>query len=185
MNVYYLQVRNSVDEIIWNAIQNKLENVGQALDGQDRAMEVTTARTMPEKGEEGRVSKYFFLIIIGLFTINYCVFQPIYHINYLMCAGQMAMDAFVTTQAPGALPPVQQQQRWQQQEGGGGAPSPPAPLQPAMPPPGDKFVANKRALPHGTGMRDDSGQENDPAAVVAAAAKNSGSGGVKRTREDS
>lgn len=51
VNVYFLHVRNSVDEIIWAAIQNKLENVGQALDGQDRGMEVTAARTMPERGQ--------------------------------------------------------------------------------------------------------------------------------------
>jgi hypothetical protein len=52
VNVYFLHVRNSVDEIIWNAIQNKLENVGQALDGEDRGMEVTAARTMPERGQK-------------------------------------------------------------------------------------------------------------------------------------
>jgi len=50
VNVYFLHVRNSVDDIIWQSVQNKLENVGQALDGEDRAMQVAGARTMPEKG---------------------------------------------------------------------------------------------------------------------------------------
>jgi len=56
--VYFLHVRNSVDEIIWSAIQNKLENVGQALDGQDRGMEVTAARTMPDRGQKA-LDTYF------------------------------------------------------------------------------------------------------------------------------
>lgn len=52
VNVYFLHVKNSVDDIIWNSIQNKLENVGQALDGEDKAMEVAAARTMPERGQK-------------------------------------------------------------------------------------------------------------------------------------
>ena len=52
VNVYFLHVRSSVDEIIWAAIQNKLDNIGQALDGQDRGMEVTAARNMPERGQK-------------------------------------------------------------------------------------------------------------------------------------
>lgn len=47
-----------MDEIIWNSLQNKLENVGQALDGQDRAMEVSAARTMPERGQKA-LDTYF------------------------------------------------------------------------------------------------------------------------------
>lgn len=51
MNVYFLHVKSSVDDIIWNSVQNKLEHVGQALDGEDRAMEMSGIRTMPERGE--------------------------------------------------------------------------------------------------------------------------------------
>ena len=47
-----------MDEIIWSSLQNKLENVGQALDGQDRAMEVSAARTMPERGQKA-LDTYF------------------------------------------------------------------------------------------------------------------------------
>lgn len=40
-----------MDDIIWSTIQNKLESVGEALDGQGQALEVAaTARTIPEKG---------------------------------------------------------------------------------------------------------------------------------------
>ena len=49
VNVHFLHVRGSVDDVIWAAIQSKLESVGQALDGEDRGMEVS-ARTMPVKG---------------------------------------------------------------------------------------------------------------------------------------
>jgi len=52
VNVYFLHVRRSVDDIIWQAVQNKLENVGQALDGEDRGMEVSHVRTMPEAGQK-------------------------------------------------------------------------------------------------------------------------------------
>lgn len=40
-----------MDDIIWASVQNKLENVGQAIDGQDRGMEVKKVRNMPEKGQ--------------------------------------------------------------------------------------------------------------------------------------
>lgn len=29
VNIYFLHVKNSVDDIIWNSVQTKLENVGQ------------------------------------------------------------------------------------------------------------------------------------------------------------
>ncbi|GAB4813670.1 hypothetical protein N2152v2_000716 [Parachlorella kessleri] len=51
VNVYFLHVKNSIDDIIWASVQNKLENVGQALDGQDQSMEMAGVRHMPDKGQ--------------------------------------------------------------------------------------------------------------------------------------
>ena len=51
VNVYFLHVRNSIDEIIWQSIQNKLENLGQTLDGEEKSMEVNGVRFMPEHGQ--------------------------------------------------------------------------------------------------------------------------------------
>ncbi|KAK2076871.1 hypothetical protein QBZ16_005099 [Prototheca wickerhamii] len=52
VNIHFLHAKGSVDDIIWSTIQNKLESVGEALDGQGQALEVAaTARTIPEKGQ--------------------------------------------------------------------------------------------------------------------------------------
>lgn len=51
VNIYFLHVRNSIDEIIWQNLQNKLENLGQTLDGVDQSMEVSGVRFMPERGQ--------------------------------------------------------------------------------------------------------------------------------------
>lgn len=60
VNVYFLHVRNSVDEIMWGAIQQKLDNVGQALDGQGRGtMEMARlARVLPDRGQKA-LDSYF------------------------------------------------------------------------------------------------------------------------------
>jgi len=50
VNVYFLHVKNSIDDIIWSSIQNKLEKLGQTLDGMDQTLEVCQSRIMPEKG---------------------------------------------------------------------------------------------------------------------------------------
>lgn len=49
--MYFLHVKNSIDDIIWSSIQNKLEKLGQTLDGMDQTLEVCQSRVMPEKGE--------------------------------------------------------------------------------------------------------------------------------------
>lgn len=50
VNVYFLHVKNSIDDIIWSSIQNKLEKLGQTLDGIDQTLELCQSRVMPEKG---------------------------------------------------------------------------------------------------------------------------------------
>ncbi|KAK9861300.1 hypothetical protein WJX84_009020 [Apatococcus fuscideae] len=44
VNVYYLHVRGSIDDLIWSSCQNKLQNVGQVLDGERDSLDVTTAQ---------------------------------------------------------------------------------------------------------------------------------------------
>ncbi|KAL9144392.1 hypothetical protein ABFS82_14G293700 [Erythranthe guttata] len=40
VNVYYLLANDTVDDIIWDVIQNKLENLGQMLDGHENSLQV-------------------------------------------------------------------------------------------------------------------------------------------------
>ncbi|KAI8561987.1 hypothetical protein RHMOL_Rhmol04G0383600 [Rhododendron molle] len=41
VNVYYLLANDTVDDIIWDVVQSKLENLGQMLDGHERTLEVS------------------------------------------------------------------------------------------------------------------------------------------------
>ncbi|KAJ8766481.1 hypothetical protein K2173_022540 [Erythroxylum novogranatense] len=44
VNVYYLLAADTVDDIIWDVVQSKLENLGQVLDGQEDTMDVSTSQ---------------------------------------------------------------------------------------------------------------------------------------------
>ncbi|CAI9108217.1 OLC1v1007770C1 [Oldenlandia corymbosa var. corymbosa] len=41
VNIYYLLANDTVDDIIWDVVQSKLENLGQMLDGQENTLEVS------------------------------------------------------------------------------------------------------------------------------------------------
>ncbi|KAK9672109.1 hypothetical protein RND81_12G077000 [Saponaria officinalis] len=41
VNVYYLIANDTVDDIIWDVVHRKLENLGQVLDGEENSMDVT------------------------------------------------------------------------------------------------------------------------------------------------
>ncbi|XP_028086599.1 SWI/SNF-related matrix-associated actin-dependent regulator of chromatin subfamily A-like protein 1 isoform X1 [Camellia sinensis] len=41
VNVYYLLANDTVDDIIWDVVQSKLENLGQMLDGHENMLEVS------------------------------------------------------------------------------------------------------------------------------------------------
>ncbi|KAG5112735.1 hypothetical protein JHK82_036004 [Glycine max] len=43
VNIYYLLANDTVDDIIWDVVQNKLENLGQMLDGHENALEVSAS----------------------------------------------------------------------------------------------------------------------------------------------
>lgn len=43
VNVYYLHAHDTVDDLIWDSVQHKLENVGQVLDGKEDTLHVAAA----------------------------------------------------------------------------------------------------------------------------------------------
>ncbi|KAF3453526.1 hypothetical protein FNV43_RR03966 [Rhamnella rubrinervis] len=51
VNIYYLLANDTVDDIIWDVVQNKLENLGQMLDGHENILEVAASqpRSSPAK----------------------------------------------------------------------------------------------------------------------------------------
>ena len=51
VNIYFLHIKNSIDDVIWNSIQSKLENLGQTLDGVDQNLSISQTKTLPEKGQ--------------------------------------------------------------------------------------------------------------------------------------
>ncbi|XP_012450401.1 uncharacterized protein LOC105773231 [Gossypium raimondii] len=44
VNIYYLLANDTVDDIIWDVVQNKLENLGQMLDGHENSLEVSSSQ---------------------------------------------------------------------------------------------------------------------------------------------
>ncbi|KAI9196173.1 hypothetical protein LWI28_021634 [Acer negundo] len=44
VNIYYLLANDTVDDIIWDVVQNKLDNLGQMLDGHENALEVSSSQ---------------------------------------------------------------------------------------------------------------------------------------------
>ncbi|EOA37840.1 hypothetical protein CARUB_v10011429mg [Capsella rubella] len=46
VNIHYLLANDTVDDIIWDTVQNKLDNLGQMLDGEENALEVSSSHTM-------------------------------------------------------------------------------------------------------------------------------------------
>lgn len=47
VNIYYLLANDTVDDIIWDVVQNKLDNLGQMLDGQENTLEVSGSEQQP------------------------------------------------------------------------------------------------------------------------------------------
>ncbi|XP_021281797.1 SWI/SNF-related matrix-associated actin-dependent regulator of chromatin subfamily A-like protein 1 isoform X2 [Herrania umbratica] len=44
VNIYYLLANDTVDDIIWDVVQNKLETLGQMLDGHENTLEVSASQ---------------------------------------------------------------------------------------------------------------------------------------------
>lgn len=51
VNIYYLLANDTVDDIIWDVVRSKLENLGQVLDGHENVLEVSSSqmRSSPAK----------------------------------------------------------------------------------------------------------------------------------------
>eukprot|EP01102_Stenamoeba_stenopodia_P020096 TRINITY_DN7727_c0_g1_i4.p1 TRINITY_DN7727_c0_g1~~TRINITY_DN7727_c0_g1_i4.p1 ORF type:complete len:674 (+),score=170.01 TRINITY_DN7727_c0_g1_i4:489-2510(+) len=49
VNIHYLLGRNTLDELLWEMIQHKLEVVGQTLNGEEEALDVASAVEMQEE----------------------------------------------------------------------------------------------------------------------------------------
>ncbi|KAM7463221.1 hypothetical protein LguiA_031342 [Lonicera macranthoides] len=45
VNIYYLLANDTVDDIIWDVVQSKLENLGQMLDGHENSLEVSVSQS--------------------------------------------------------------------------------------------------------------------------------------------
>ncbi|CAA0819897.1 chromatin remodeling factor18 [Striga hermonthica] len=58
VNIYYLLANDTVDDIIWDVIQNKLENLGQMLDGHENSLQVSAdlPQSSPIKVDQQRGS---------------------------------------------------------------------------------------------------------------------------------
>ncbi|ANM58864.1 unnamed protein product [Arabidopsis thaliana] len=46
VNIHYLLANDTVDDIIWDVVQSKLDNLGQMLDGQENALDVASSHMM-------------------------------------------------------------------------------------------------------------------------------------------
>ncbi|GAX73093.1 hypothetical protein CEUSTIGMA_g546.t1 [Chlamydomonas eustigma] len=53
VNILYLMARNSIDGMIWETIQSKLDNVGKVLDGKEDSLKVVSTQHQLEKGQPG------------------------------------------------------------------------------------------------------------------------------------
>ncbi|XP_048497209.1 uncharacterized protein LOC104906933 isoform X2 [Beta vulgaris subsp. vulgaris] len=58
VNVYYLLANDTVDDIIWDVVQNKLENLGQVLDGQENSMKVSHSQPRSSPAKQRTLHSY-------------------------------------------------------------------------------------------------------------------------------
>uniref|UniRef100_A0A0D9X1X8 Helicase C-terminal domain-containing protein n=1 Tax=Leersia perrieri TaxID=77586 RepID=A0A0D9X1X8_9ORYZ len=58
VNIYYLLANDTVDDIIWDVVQGKLENLGQMLDGQEKTLDVSQSETRPSPSKQKTLDSY-------------------------------------------------------------------------------------------------------------------------------
>eukprot|EP00884_Botryococcus_braunii_P013393 jgi/Botrbrau1/22054/Bobra.0024s0064.1 len=51
VNIYNLHLKGSIDDVIWSTLENKLDNVGQALNGKSDSFAVATVRSAAQAGQ--------------------------------------------------------------------------------------------------------------------------------------
>ncbi|KAK7858008.1 dna annealing helicase and endonuclease zranb3 [Quercus suber] len=58
VNIYYLLANDTVDDIIWDVVQSKLENLGQMLDGHEKTLEVSSSQTSSSPAKQKTLDSY-------------------------------------------------------------------------------------------------------------------------------
>ncbi|XP_047065554.1 SWI/SNF-related matrix-associated actin-dependent regulator of chromatin subfamily A-like protein 1 [Lolium rigidum] len=58
VNIYYLLANETVDDIIWDVVQGKLENLGQMLDGEEKTLAVSQSETRPSPSKQKTLDSY-------------------------------------------------------------------------------------------------------------------------------
>ncbi|XP_043710731.1 SWI/SNF-related matrix-associated actin-dependent regulator of chromatin subfamily A-like protein 1 isoform X2 [Telopea speciosissima] len=58
VNIYYLLANDTVDDIIWDVVQSKLENLGQMLDGHENTLEVSDNQPRSSPSKQGTLDSF-------------------------------------------------------------------------------------------------------------------------------
>ncbi|KAE8077150.1 hypothetical protein FH972_015741 [Carpinus fangiana] len=58
VNIYYLLANDTVDDIIWDVVQSKLENLGQMLDGHEKTLEVSSSQTRSSPAKQKTLDSF-------------------------------------------------------------------------------------------------------------------------------
>ncbi|XP_015897937.3 uncharacterized protein LOC107431494 isoform X6 [Ziziphus jujuba] len=58
VNIYYLLANDTVDDIIWDVVQSKLENLGQMLDGHENTMEVADCQPRSSPAKQKKLDSF-------------------------------------------------------------------------------------------------------------------------------
>ncbi|XP_021607344.1 SWI/SNF-related matrix-associated actin-dependent regulator of chromatin subfamily A-like protein 1 isoform X4 [Manihot esculenta] len=58
VNIYYLLANDTVDDIIWDVVQSKLENLGQVLDGHEDSLEVSVSQQRSSPGKQKTLDSF-------------------------------------------------------------------------------------------------------------------------------
>ncbi|XP_010241440.1 PREDICTED: SWI/SNF-related matrix-associated actin-dependent regulator of chromatin subfamily A-like protein 1 isoform X3 [Nelumbo nucifera] len=58
VNIYYLLANDTVDDIIWDVVQSKLENLGQMLDGHENTLEVSVSESTRSPAKRGPLDSF-------------------------------------------------------------------------------------------------------------------------------
>ncbi|KAL6657041.1 hypothetical protein ACP70R_004821 [Stipagrostis hirtigluma subsp. patula] len=58
VNIYYLFAHDTIDDMIWDVVQGKLENLGQMLDGQEKTLDVSQSGGRPSPSKQKTLDSY-------------------------------------------------------------------------------------------------------------------------------
>ncbi|XP_068663502.1 uncharacterized protein [Aristolochia californica] len=58
VNIYYLLANDTVDDMLWDVVQNKTENLGQMLDGCENTLEVSASQMPSSPAKQGTLDSF-------------------------------------------------------------------------------------------------------------------------------